>query len=60
MTKKQLIKAAADLVLVLAFCVFVYGLSLAWRPLGFIVGGLLAGAAAFYFGYSSVDFRSRN
>jgi hypothetical protein len=59
MTKKKIMKFAADLILLLAFCVFVYGLSLAWHPLGFIIGGLLVGAAAFYAGYSNVNFRER-
>jgi hypothetical protein len=40
-----------DLVFVLGAAVFVYGLSLAWRPLGFIVGGLIISALAFFIGY---------
>ena len=40
-----------DMVFVLGAAVFVYGLSLAWRPLGFMVGGLVISAIAFFIGY---------
>lgn len=40
-----------DLVFVLGAAIFTYGLSLAWRPLGFITGGALLSAGAFFIGY---------
>ena len=40
-----------DLVFLIGCAVFVYGLSLAWRPLGFIVGGLIVASGAFFKGY---------
>ena len=59
MKKEKLIKPAADVLLLVSFAVFVYGLSLAYRPLGFIVGGLVAGGAALFVGYSVGSIRSR-
>lgn len=44
-------RLAWDALLVAGAGIFVYGLGLAWRPLGFIVAGLLLGAAAFLSGY---------
>lgn len=58
MKKENLIKPAADLVMLVSFAVFVYGLSLAWHPLGYIVGGLLTCAAAIFYGYSASTLRS--
>ena len=53
MKKRILIQSLCDTMLIAGFSAFVYGLSLAWRPLAFIVGGLSVGAAAFFFGYGS-------
>lgn len=60
MSKEKVVKFAADVVLVIASAVFVYGLCLAWRPLGFIVGGLLCAIAALFVGYSNGNFGRRN
>lgn len=51
--KPFLATLACDLVLLAGFVSLVYGLWLAWRPLGFIVGGLVLGAAAFFFHYDA-------
>lgn len=42
-----------DVLLLAGFVSLVYGLWTAWRPLGFIVGGLLLGAAAFSLNYDA-------
>jgi hypothetical protein len=44
-------KLACDVVTIAGFVVFAYGLWLAWKPLGFIVGGLAIAAGAFFMGY---------
>jgi hypothetical protein len=44
-------KLSFDLVFLAGCAVFVYGLSLAWLPLGFIVGGIVLAAIAFFAGY---------
>jgi hypothetical protein len=44
-------KAVCDAGLVMGFLAFVYGLSLAWRPLGFIVGGAILASCCFLIGY---------
>lgn len=59
MKKDVLLKLGADLLMLVSFGVFIYGLWLAWHPLGFIVGGLLACAAAFFYGYSASNLRSK-
>lgn len=51
--KPFLATLACDVVLFVGFLSLVYGLWMAWRPLGFIVGGLLLGAAAFFFHYDA-------
>lgn len=52
---------AMDAVAVLAFAAFVYGLWLAWHPLGWIVGGLVVSVCAVMLDYSTrSDKRSRN
>lgn len=38
----------ADILMGLGFCALCYGLYLAWKPLAFIVGGLLLLASAFF------------
>lgn len=43
-----------DLVFVIGALVFVCGLSMAWRPLGFIVGGMIISAIAFLVGYRRI------
>lgn len=45
--KRAAIIAAFDLVVLFAFALVAFGFYLAWRPLGFIVGGLLLAGAAF-------------
>ena len=44
-------KWTLDLGLLLGAAVFVYGLSLAWRPLGFIIAGLLLALGCFFAAY---------
>jgi hypothetical protein len=57
-TKLLFVKLAWD-VLFLAGCgAFVYGLGLAWRPLGFIMGGVVTAAGAFFQGYWASRRRS--
>lgn len=48
-----------DALLIVGLVVFVYGLSLAWRPLGFIAGGLLLSAFAFLIGYKRTARQSQ-
>lgn len=50
--KPLLLRIACNLAFLAGFAALVYGLWLAWRPLGFILGGLLLGAAAFFFDYN--------
>lgn len=49
-----LLQLACDGLLLAGLALFVYGLSLAWRPLGFIAGGLVLSAAAFFTGYRRI------
>jgi hypothetical protein len=52
MTGKKRVRSWIPDTCFLAGCaVFVYGVWLAWRPLGFIVGGLAVAAIAFFMGY---------
>lgn len=51
--KPLLASLVCDVLLFAGFLCLVYGLWMAWRPLGFIVGGLLLGAAAFFFDYNA-------
>jgi hypothetical protein len=48
---KRIQKLTFDLLFLCGCGVFVYGLWLAWRPLGFIVGGTVIAALAFFAGY---------
>jgi hypothetical protein len=48
---KRLQKLSFDLLFLCGCGVFVYGVWLAWRPLGFIVGGIVLAAVAFFAGY---------
>ncbi|HVJ09277.1 MAG TPA: hypothetical protein VM554_12925 [Acidisarcina sp.] len=57
---KELVKFLCDLGVIAGAGVFVYGLWLAWPPLGFVVGGLLVSAASFFLGYGATRFRGRN
>jgi len=52
--KKTLQKLSLDLLFLFGCGVFVYGLGLAWRPLGFIVGGVVLAALGFFAGYQGV------
>lgn len=47
----KLTKTLFDLGVLAGAAAFVYGLWLAWRPLGWTVAGLLVGAACFLSGY---------
>jgi hypothetical protein len=49
--KEKILKAVWDAGMVAGAAAAVYGLWLAWHPLGFIVGGLLAAAGCFFGGY---------
>ena len=49
--KKRLQKLSCDVSFLIGCAIFVYGLWLAWRPLGFIVGGIVVAAVAFSVGY---------
>ena len=49
--KTRLQRLGLDLTFMAGCAVFVYGLSMAWRPLGFIVGGIVVAAVAFFAGY---------
>jgi hypothetical protein len=53
--KKRVQRLGLDLVFLVGCAVLLYGLSLAWRPLGFIVGGAALAAIAFFAGYRRVD-----
>lgn len=59
MKKQKWIGLACDGFLLAGLAVFVYGLSLAWRPAAFIVGGLILSAAAFFFRYGQYVPRSK-
>jgi len=49
--KNPLQKLCLDLAFLVGCAVFVYGLWLAWRPLGFIVGGIVLAAFSFFSAY---------
>ncbi len=49
---KRLQKLAYDLLFLCGCGVCVYGLWLAWRPLGFIVGGIVLAAIGFLSAYN--------
>ena len=49
--KTRLQRLGLDLAFLAGSAVFVYGLWMAWRPLGFIVGGIVIAAVAFFAGY---------
>lgn len=49
---KLLLRIACNLAFLVGFLGLVYGLWLAWHPLGFIVGGLLLAACAFFYDYN--------
>lgn len=53
--KMSLKRTLCELGFLVGLCVLVYGLWLAWRPLGFIVGGLVLALVAFFVHY---DMRS--
>lgn len=50
--KQMLLRVACNLVFLMGFLTLVYGLWLAWHPLGFILGGLLLAAGAFFYEYN--------
>ena len=50
----------ADLIAVIGLLAFSYGFWLAWRPLGFIIGGLALLALGILFGRSAVTSRRRS
>lgn len=52
--KASLTRIACELCMVAGLAIFVYGLWLTWRPLGWIVGGLLLAAGAFFFHYNGL------
>jgi hypothetical protein len=49
--KKRLQRAGLDVAFLAGCAVCAFGLWLAWRPLGFIVGGIAIAAVAFFAGY---------
>ena len=53
--KKRFYKLAMDLTFLVGCAVFVFGLWLAWHPLGFIVGGVVVAAVAFFVGYQRLE-----
>jgi hypothetical protein len=53
--KTRLQRIGLDLAFLVGCAVLVYGLSLAWRPLGFIVGGGALAAIALLAGYHRLD-----
>ena len=53
--KKRLQRMQMDLAFLAGCAVFIFGLWLAWRPLGFIVGGIVLAAVAFFAGYRRLD-----
>ncbi len=55
--KQKMTRLMSDGLLLIGLCIFIVGLSMAWRPLGFIVGGLILAAVAFFFGYGAARFR---
>lgn len=58
--KSRFLKFGCDAAVVLGALLFSYGLHLAWRPLGFIVGGAVLAAGAFFIGYQKTTFRSNH
>lgn len=51
--KEKFLKAGWDAGMVVGAAAAVYGLWLAWHPLGFIVGGLAGAAGCFFGGYQA-------
>jgi hypothetical protein len=58
--QKKLRELAFDALVLTGAAIFAYGLWLAWHPLGFIVGGLMLGAAGIFFGYDREALRRRS
>ena len=56
----KLKEAAFDLAIVAGMGIFDYGLWLAWRPLGFIVGGLSLAAFGMFMGYDRQAMRRQS
>lgn len=52
---KRMQRLLMDLAFLAGCAVFVYGLWLAWHPLGFIVCGVVIAAVAFFAGYRRLD-----
>lgn len=57
LNKQVWVRVAWDLLLLCGLAVFVFGVGLAWRPLGFIVGGLVLAAVALLGGYRRQENR---
>lgn len=57
-SKLLLTKLGWDVIFLAGCGAFVYGLGQAWRPLGFIVGGIIVAAGAFFQGYWASRRRS--
>jgi hypothetical protein len=49
--KQKILSWVCDVAVAVGFFVFCYGLWLAWKPLGFILGGLAMASGAFFIGY---------
>lgn len=49
--KTRLLRLALDLTFLAGCTLFVFGVWMAWRPLGFIIGGIVIAAVAFFAGY---------
>jgi uncharacterized membrane protein YiaA len=58
--KASLTRIACELFMVAGLFAFVYGLWLAWHPLGWMIGGLLLAACAFFVHYNALRDQARN
>ncbi len=58
--KKKILGWIADAIVIVGLLCFVYGIWLAWKPLGYMVSGVLLAAAAFFIHYGAIRKTERS
>jgi hypothetical protein len=58
--KASLTRIACELFMLAGLSALVYGLWLAWHPLGFVIGGALLAAGAFFVHYNMLREEKRH